>query len=85
MEQWKLLFNVFPLIFCLDDQSIDVTVVVKTPTIILLLLVFFFMFVNMSFMYLGAPLLCACILQLSYLLVGRLSLPIALLCPLFQS
>ena len=47
------------LIFSLDDLSIDVTGVLKSPTIIVLLSVFPFMFVNICFMYLVAPVLGA--------------------------
>ena len=40
------------LIFCLDDLSIDVNRVLKSPTIIVLVLTYPFMSVNICFMYL---------------------------------
>ena len=39
------------LIFCLDDLSIHVSRVLKSPTIIVLLSISTFMFVNICFMY----------------------------------
>ena len=46
------------LIFCLDDLSI-VSGVLKSPTMILLLSISPFKYVNICFIYLGAPLLGA--------------------------
>ena len=45
------------LIFCLGYLSIDVSGVVKSPTIIVLLLITSFMSVDSCFMYLGVPML----------------------------
>ena len=45
--------------FCLDDLSINVSGVLKSHKIIVLLPVSPFMFVNICFMYLGAPVLVA--------------------------
>ena len=45
------------LIFCLDDLSIDVSGVLKSPTLIVLLSVSPFMTVNICFIYLGASVL----------------------------
>ena len=45
---------VFLLIFWLDDLSIVVSGVLKSPTIMVLLLMSFFMFVISYFVYLGA-------------------------------
>ena len=47
------------LIFCLDNLSIDVSGVLKSPTIIVLLSISPFVFVNICFMYLGAAVLGA--------------------------
>ena len=47
------------LIFCLDDQSTDVSGVLRFLTLIVLLLITSCMFVNSCFMYLGAPILSA--------------------------
>ena len=47
--------NVSLLIFSLGDLSIDVSGVLKSPTIIVLLSVSPFMSVNICFIYLGAP------------------------------
>ena len=43
------------LIFCLDDLSIDVSGVLKSPTITVLLLISPFMSFSICFLYLGAP------------------------------
>ena len=51
-------------IFCLDDLSIDVSGVLKSPTIIVLLSISTFMSVNICFMHLGAPMwvhMCVCV------------------------
>ena len=45
------------LIFCLDNLSIDVSGVLKFSAIIVLLAISRFMFVNIFFLYLGAPML----------------------------
>ena len=45
------------LIFCQDDLSIDVSGVIKSPTIIVLLSVSPFMSGSISFLYLNAPIL----------------------------
>ena len=45
------------LVFRLDDLSVDVNGVLKSPTIIMLLSVSPFMSVNICFMYLGGPML----------------------------
>ena len=59
------------LIFCLDDLPVDVSGVLKSPTLIVLLSISPSMSVNICFMYLGAPMLGAYIyLQLLYLLFG---------------
>ena len=52
----------FLLIFCLDDLSIDESVVLKFPTIIVLLLISPYMSVSICFIYWGAPMLVAYIL-----------------------
>ena len=50
---------VFLLIFGLDDLSIDVSGMLKSPIVILFLSISLFMFVNVCFMCLGAPMLGA--------------------------
>ena len=45
------------LIFCLDDLFIDVSEVLKSPTILVLLLISPFMSVSIYFIYLGAPIM----------------------------
>lgn len=57
------LADVFILIFCLDDLSIDLSGVLKSPTIIVLLSISLFGSVNICFKYLGA-------LQMLYPLIG---------------
>ena len=47
------------LIFCVDDLSIDVSGVLKSPTIFVLLLISPFMSINICFIHLGAPMLGA--------------------------
>ena len=47
------------LVFYLDDLSIDMSGMLKFPTIIVLLSISPFMYVNIYFMYLGAPMLAA--------------------------
>ena len=47
------------LVFCLDDLSIDVSEVLKSPTIIVLLLISPFMSVKICFIYLSVPILGA--------------------------
>ena len=47
------------LIFCLNDLSIDLSGVLKSPTLIILLSISPFMSANVCFMYLGAPMLSA--------------------------
>ena len=49
--------------FCLEDQSIDVSGVLKSPTIIVLLSISSFMSVSICCIYLGAHLLGAYILK----------------------
>ena len=51
--------SVSSLFFCLDDLSIDVSRVLKSPTIILLRSISPMMSINICFMYLGAPMLGA--------------------------
>ena len=51
------------LIFCLDDLSIDVSGVLKSPPIIVLLSTSLFMSVNICFIHLGAPVLGAYMLM----------------------
>ena len=70
------------LICCLDDLSIDVSGVLKFPTIIVLLSISPFMSVNICFMYLVAPMLGHIYLQWLYLLLGLIlwSLCSVLLC-----
>ena len=51
--------NVSLLIFCLSDLSIDVSGVLKYPTIIVLLSLYFFIFVYICFIFLGALMLGA--------------------------
>ena len=51
------------LIFCLDDLSIDVSGILKSPTIIVLLSISPFMSVNICFVFLGGPVLDAYILM----------------------
>ena len=50
---------VFLLIFCLSDLTTAVNGVLKSPTVTVLLSTSPFMFVNIRFMYLGAPTLGA--------------------------
>ena len=57
------------LIFCFEDLSIDVSGVLKSPTIVLLS-IFPFMSVSACLMYWGAPMLGAYILQLLCLPLG---------------
>ena len=47
------------MIFGLDDLSIDVSGVLKSPIVIFFLSISLFMFVNVCFMCLGAPMLGA--------------------------
>ena len=49
--------SIFLFIFCLDDLSIDVSGVLKSPTIFVLLSISPFLSVNTCFMYLVAPML----------------------------
>ena len=58
--QPKVLFNanVFLLIFCLEDLSIEVSEVLKSPTIGVLLSISPFRSVNICFIYLSALLVC---------------------------
>ena len=58
------------LIFCLDDLSIDISGVLKSPTIVVSLLTSAFMSVNICFMYLGGPMLGTYIFTIVYLLLG---------------
>ena len=51
------------LTFCLEDLSIDVSGVLKSPTIIVLLSIFPYRFVNNCFIYFVAPVLSAHILK----------------------
>ena len=51
--------SAFLSVFCLAGLSTDVSEVLKFPTIIVLLSIFPFIFVNICFMYLGAPMLGA--------------------------
>ena len=52
------------LIFCLDDLSIGVSLVLKSPTIIVLLSISSFIAVSSCLMYLGAPMLGARVLTI---------------------
>ena len=54
MLQCVIKANVTFLIFCRNNLSIDVSKVLKSPTIILLLSISSFMSVSIRFMYLGA-------------------------------
>ena len=45
------------LVFCLEDLSIDVRGVLRSPTMIVFPSISPFMSVNICFMYLGAPIL----------------------------
>ena len=47
------------LLFCLDDLSIDVSGVLKCPTVIVLLSIFPFWLLALGHMYQGAPILGA--------------------------
>lgn len=49
--------NDFLLIFCLDDLSVDVGALLKTPIIIVLLFISPFVSVYICFIYLGALML----------------------------
>ena len=49
--------SVYLFIFYLDDLSIDVSGVLKSPTIIMFLSIFFPCTVHVCFMYLGASML----------------------------
>ena len=51
--------TVSSLIFCLDDLSIEVSVVLNSPTITVLLSISYFMSINICLIYLGAPMLGA--------------------------
>ena len=55
----SLSISVALLILCLEDLSIDVSGVLKSPTIIVFLSISPFMSVSICFMYLGAPILGA--------------------------
>ena len=52
------------LVFCLEDLSIDVSGVLKSPTIIVFPSISPFMSVSICCMYLGAPILGAYILMI---------------------
>ena len=52
------------LIFCLEDLSIDVSGVLKSPTMIVFSSISHFMSVSICCRYLGAPILGACILTI---------------------
>ena len=77
------------LIFCLDDLSVDVSVVLKSPALIVFLSVSHFISVNICVIYLAAPILCAHMLTSNnlFLILIFLSVHNALLCfslwPLF--
>ena len=58
------------LIYCLDDLSIDESLVLKAPTIIVLLLISPFMAVSVCLIYWGALCLVLIYLQLFSLLLG---------------
>ena len=49
--------TVFLLNFCLDDLSIDVSEVLKTPATSVLMAIYPFLTVNICFIYLGTPIL----------------------------
>ena len=51
--------NIFILIFCLDDQSFDISGVLKSTTIIMLLFISPFVSVNIYIIHLGALVLGA--------------------------
>ena len=53
--------GVYLLIFCFDDLSIDVSGVLKSPTIVVLLSISPFMSVSLCLMFWGAPMLGALI------------------------
>ena len=65
----KVLFKacVFLLIFCLDDLSIGVSGVLKSPTIIVLLPISLFMVVRTCVMYWGAPMFWCIIIYNCYI------------------
>ena len=77
--QYNVLFKVrvfvfvFLLIFGLDDLSIDVSGVLKSPIVNLFLSVSLFMIINVCFMCLGDPMLCAYIFTIATSSFGLIS------------
>ena len=72
MLQCVLKANVTLLIFCLNNLSIDVSEVLKSPTIILFLSISSFMSVSIHFMYLGALKMGAYVfLSIDHFIIGE--------------
>ena len=65
----------------MDDLSIGISGVLKSPSIVFLLSVSRFMVVCICLMYSGAPVLGACVLLLQYLLPGLISLSLCSVLP----
>ena len=63
----SVLFCFLLFIYCLGDLSIDLSGMSKFPAIIVLLSVFLFMSVNICFIYIGAPILSACVTSVSWI------------------
>ena len=63
----SVLFCFLLFIYCLRDLSIDLSGMLKFPAIIVLLSVFLFMSVNICFIYIGTPILGACVTSVSWI------------------
>ena len=68
--------SVAVLIFCLEDVSIDVSEVLKSPSIIVFLFISPFMSVTICFIYLGAPILG--VYMLTSVISSSLLIPLSL-------
>ena len=53
------------LVFCLEDLSIDVSGVLKSPTLIVFPSISPFMYVNICYIYVGAPIFGAYMLMIA--------------------
>ena len=65
----------------MDDLSIGISGVLKSPSIIFLLSISRFMVVCICLTYLGVPVLDACALLLQYLFLGLISLSLCSVLP----
>ena len=68
-------------IFFVDDLSLGISGMLKSPSIIFLLSLSRFMVVCICLTYSGAPVLDACVLLLQYLLPGLISLSLCSVLP----